>query len=81
MLVYPAIFSYVQYIFDNPLIFYHIFACFIFRPDGFVYDKEAILEYILTKKRENSKKMREFEKQKVRLSVSFIVDLDIEYDN
>ena len=61
-----------------PSIFGHIFACFIFRPDGFVYDKEAILEYILTKKRENSKKMREYEKQKVRLSVSFMMHLDVQ---
>lgn len=36
-------------------------------PDGYIYDKEAILEYILTKKRENSKKMKEFERQKVKL--------------
>ncbi|KAI0228997.1 Nitric oxide synthase-interacting protein [Lamellibrachia satsuma] len=37
-------------------------------PDGYIFDKEAILEYILTKKRENSKKMKEYEKQKVKLA-------------
>ena len=34
------------------------------RPDGFLFDKEAILEYIITKKNENSRKLKEFEKQK-----------------
>ena len=46
-----------------------------------MFDKEAILEYILTKKRENSKKMKEYERQKVRLSVSFMMNPDVQYDN
>lgn len=29
-----------------------------------MYDKESILEYIITKKNENSRKMKEFERQK-----------------
>lgn len=33
-------------------------------PDGYLYDKEAILEYILHKKREIARKLKEFEKQK-----------------
>lgn len=32
--------------------------------DGFLFDKEAILQYIITKKNEYSRKMKEFEKQK-----------------
>ncbi|CAK9803791.1 Nitric oxide synthase-interacting protein homolog [Anthophora plagiata] len=32
--------------------------------DGFLFDKEAILEYVLTKKKEYTRKMREYEKQK-----------------
>ncbi|KAI4491998.1 hypothetical protein M0802_010123 [Mischocyttarus mexicanus] len=32
--------------------------------DGYLFDKEAILEYILTKKREYTRKLKEYEKQK-----------------
>ncbi|KYN09328.1 Nitric oxide synthase-interacting protein like protein [Trachymyrmex cornetzi] len=32
--------------------------------DGFLFDKEAILEYILTKKKEYARKLKEYEKQK-----------------
>uniref|UniRef100_A0A8D8WRB3 Nitric oxide synthase-interacting protein homolog n=1 Tax=Cacopsylla melanoneura TaxID=428564 RepID=A0A8D8WRB3_9HEMI len=32
--------------------------------DGYLFDKEAILEYYITKKNEASRKMKEFEKQK-----------------
>jgi nitric oxide synthase-interacting protein len=32
--------------------------------DGFLFDKEAILQYIITKKGEYSRKMKQFEKQK-----------------
>lgn len=32
--------------------------------DGYLFDKEAILQYIITKKAENTRKMKEFEKQK-----------------
>ncbi|KAK6626932.1 hypothetical protein RUM44_009409 [Polyplax serrata] len=32
--------------------------------DGFLYDKEAILEYIIKKKNEYSRKLKEYEKQK-----------------
>lgn len=32
--------------------------------DGYLFDKEAILQYIITKKNEYSRKMKEFEKQK-----------------
>lgn len=36
------------------------------RPDGYLFDKESILEYILKKRCENIKKMKEYEKQKKR---------------
>lgn len=32
-------------------------------PDGYLYDKEAILEYIIQKKKEIARKLKEFEKQ------------------
>ena len=32
--------------------------------DGYLFDKEAILEYIVTKKAEYARKLKEFEKQK-----------------
>lgn len=34
--------------------------------DGYLFDKEAILEYVLTKKKEYARKMKEYEKQKQR---------------
>lgn len=37
--------------------------------DGYLFDKEAILEYILTKKREYTRKLKEYEKQKQRIEV------------
>jgi nitric oxide synthase-interacting protein len=33
-------------------------------PDGYLYDKEAILENIIHQKKENAKKLKEFERQK-----------------
>lgn len=36
----------------------------VITPQGYLYDKEAILEYILHQKRENARKLKEFEKQK-----------------
>lgn len=35
-------------------------------PQGFLYDKEAILEYILHQKREIARKLKEYEKQKTK---------------
>lgn len=35
-----------------------------FRPEGWIYEKEAILEYILKKKVENAKLMKQYEKQR-----------------
>ena len=40
-----------------------------YRQDGYLFDKEAILEYILHQKREISKKLKEFEKQKSKQQV------------
>lgn len=34
------------------------------RPEGYLFDKESILEYVITKKNEVSRKMKEYEKQK-----------------
>jgi len=36
----------------------------MYRLDGYLFDKESILQYIITKKNENSRKMKEYEKQK-----------------
>jgi nitric oxide synthase-interacting protein len=38
----------------------------VITPDGFLYDKEAILEYIIHKKSENVQKVKDYEKQKRR---------------
>jgi nitric oxide synthase-interacting protein len=40
----------------------HGIVCY--RPDGYLFDKEAILEYIITKKNEYYRKLKEYEKQK-----------------
>jgi len=39
----------------------------VITPDGYLYDKEAIFEYIITKKNDYSRAMKEYEKQKKRL--------------
>jgi nitric oxide synthase-interacting protein len=36
----------------------------VITPDGWIYEKEAILEYILHKKMENAKLLKQFAKQK-----------------
>lgn len=36
----------------------------VITPDGYLYDKEAIIEYILTKKKEFRSKMKQYEKEK-----------------
>lgn len=36
----------------------------VITPQGFLYDKEFILEYIMTKKKDNLKKVKEYEKNK-----------------
>ena len=33
-------------------------------PDGYLYDKEAILEYIIHQKKEIARKLKEYERQK-----------------
>jgi len=38
----------------------------VITPDGYMYDKESILEYIIHQKRENARKLKEYEKQKKR---------------
>ena len=38
--------------------------------EGYLYDKEAILKYILTRKKEIARKMKEYEKQKNKSDVS-----------
>ena len=40
----------------------HCILCY--RPSGYLFDKEAILEYIITKKNEYFRKLKEYEKQK-----------------
>ena len=35
----------------------------VITPEGYINDKEAILEYILTRKKENIKMTKEFEKK------------------
>lgn len=35
-----------------------------YRREGYLYDKEALLEYIITKKNEISRRLKEYEKQR-----------------
>ena len=35
----------------------------VITPEGYLYDKEAILEYIVSQKQEYSKRLREYQKQ------------------
>lgn len=48
-------------------------AVLIFRLDGYLFDKEAILEYIITKKNEYCRKLKEYEKQKRKEEVYEII--------
>jgi hypothetical protein len=51
--------------------FFYLTKCSSFcRKDGYLFDKEAILEYILTKKREYARKLKEYERQKQKMEVS-----------
>lgn len=43
-------------------LFYLFF--FNLRPEGWIYEKEAILEFILHKKLENAKMLKKYQKQK-----------------
>lgn len=45
----------------------------MYRKDGYLFDKEAILQYIITKKNEYSRQLKEYERQK-RLEDSEIAD-------
>lgn len=40
-----------------------IFLKIIYSPDGYLYDKEAIYEYVITKKNEYSRAMKEYDRQ------------------
>lgn len=51
----------------------HEYFChnlYCYRKHGYLFDKESILEYILTKKREYARKLKEYEKQKQKKEVS-----------
>ena len=42
-------------------------------PEGFLYDKEAVLEYIIHQKREIARQLKEYSKQKAKEGVSSIL--------
>ena len=50
----------------------------LFSPDGYLFDKEAILEYILKKKCENIKRMKEYEKQKKKEASDLVEEAEAE---
>ena len=50
----------------------------MFSPDGYLFDKEAILEYILKKKCENIKRMKEYEKQKKKEASDLVEEAEAE---
>lgn len=37
---------------------------YVYSKDGYLFDKEVILQYIINKKNEYSRKLKEYEKQK-----------------
>ena len=41
------------------------------RPEGYLYDKEAILEYYIHQKNDYKRKLKEYEKQKKKMQVRF----------
>lgn len=45
------------------------YQTFICSQDGYLFDKEAILEYIIKQKKELARKQKEYEKQKNREKV------------
>lgn len=57
-------------LFFSLILIYLLIFSFFFSKDGYLFDKEAILEYYITKKNEASRKMKEFEKQKRKDDVS-----------
>ena len=46
-----------------------IYFLYIYRKEGYIYDKEAVLNYILQKKKEIARKLKEYEKQKNKAKV------------
>ncbi|CAG2104618.1 unnamed protein product, partial [Medioppia subpectinata] len=51
----------------------------VLTPEGFLYDKESILEYIIHQKRENARKLKEYERQKKREESDAIEAVNIEH--
>ncbi|CAG2116482.1 unnamed protein product [Medioppia subpectinata] len=51
----------------------------VLTPEGFLYDKESIIEYIIHQKRENARKLKEYEKQKKREESDAIEAVNIEH--
>lgn len=47
-------------------------------PDGWLFDKEAVLKYMLEKKQEYARKLKEFERQKARESNDAKLDAEAE---
>ena len=54
--------------------FFHLM---FIRPDGYIFEKEAILEYIVHQKTENARKMKEYEKQKTKIQVTSFLSMQV----
>jgi len=67
MCIHVCLSTYLVKIFWNTVLF-----C---RPGGFLFDKEAILEYIITKKNEYCRKLKEYEKQKRKEEVIILLQM------
>lgn len=57
-------FVYFHIHFHIAILLSYLTVNFAYRKDGYLFDKEAILEYVLTKKKEYTRKLKEYEKQK-----------------
>lgn len=56
-----------MYYFQSPIVNLkriNLTRVLFYRKDGYLFDKEAILQYIITKKTEYAKKLKEYERQK-----------------
>lgn len=63
----------ITYVQIKTIQLFHVWPfLYNYRKDGFLYDKEAILEYIITKKKEYARKLKEYEKQKKQEEVELI---------
>jgi hypothetical protein len=68
-----SLFHSLAYVCTCVVLLRHSILCY--RSDGYLFDKEAILEYIITKKNEYFRKLKEYEKQKRKEKVIILLQM------